>query len=274
MAIILGSGLGPLADRLTGAVTIPYGDIPNFPCSGVEGHANQLLLGELAGRQVAAFSGRAHLYEGYSAAQVAFPVRVLQELRVDTLIVSNAAGGLNGAFEASDLMLIRDHIFLPGLAGQNPLRGPHDEQLGPRFPNMTDAYDPEFRQLAWRVAQAQGVTLREGVYAMVAGPSYETPAECHALRALGADAVGMSTCPEVLVARQAGIRVLGISLITNVLTGQPVTHEEVLRTADSGAARFCGLVEAIAREVQPTEASPRSGGRASRVRLRPSRRRR
>jgi purine-nucleoside phosphorylase len=190
--------------------------------------------------------GRVHLYEGWSAAQAAFPVRALQALGVRTLIVSNAAGGLNRDFEAGDLMLIRDHIFLPGMAGHNPLAGPNEDALGPRFPNMTNAYDAGLRDTARGVAAEQGVALREGVYVMVAGPSYETPAECQALRALGADAVGMSTCPEVIVARHMGLRVLGLSLITNVLTGEPVRHEEVLDTAAAAAERFCWLVEAVA----------------------------
>jgi purine-nucleoside phosphorylase len=227
-------------------VAIPYADIPGFPLSHVEGHANQLVLGHLGGRAVVAMQGRSHFYEGYSAAEVAFPVRLMQALGVRTLVVSNAAGGLNPDFRTGDLMLVRDHIFLPGLAGHNPLRGPNDASLGPRFPNMGDAYDAELRALAQRVA---GQTLREGVYVMVAGPSYETPAECAALRALGADAVGMSTCPEVVVARHMGLRVLGISLITNVLTGQPVSHQEVLAAADAAAGHFCDLVEAVLRLV-------------------------
>jgi len=211
----------------------------------VAGHANELVVGTLGRRTVAAMRGRVHLYEGYSAAEVGFPVRVLQALGVRALLVSNAAGGLNPDFQAGDLMLIRDHIFLPGLAGHNPLRGPNDDALGPRFPDMSDAYDPDLRTLARRTAEAKGQRLREGVYVMVAGPSYETPAEYAALRALGADAVGMSTCPEVVVARHTSLPVLGISLITNVLTGAPVTHEEVLAAADVAAGRFCDLVEGI-----------------------------
>jgi purine-nucleoside phosphorylase len=232
--IILGSGLGGLADRIREPTAIPYADIPGFPQSEVPGHANQLVLGQLGGRMVAAMQGRVHLYEGYSAAEVAFPVRVLHALGARILIVSNAAGGLNPDFQAGDIMLIRDHIFLPGMAGHNPLSGSS-------FVNMSDAYD-EVLQMAARQSQP----LREGVYVMVAGPSYETPAECRALRAVGADAVGMSTCPEVVVARQLGLRVLGLSLITNVLTGAPTTHQEVLATADAAAQRFCDLVEALA----------------------------
>jgi purine-nucleoside phosphorylase len=205
------------------------------------------VLGDLGGRLVAIMRGRVHLYEGYSAAEVAFPVRVLQALGIQALIVSNAAGGLDPEFRSGDLMLIRDHIFMPGLAGHNPLCGPNDDSLGPRFPNMAGAYDPALRDHAHRAAADGGQTLREGVYAMVAGPSYETPAEYQALRAMGADAVGMSTCPEVVVARHMGLPVAGISLITNVLTGAPVSHEEVLSAASAAAARFCPLVERIVR---------------------------
>ncbi len=233
--------MGALAQRIQDPTAIPYAEIAGWPVSHVEGHANQLVLGHLAGQPVAAMRGRIHLYEGYSAAEVAFPVRVLRELGIEALIVSNAAGGLNPSFAAGDLMLIRDHIFLPGLAGHNPLAGPNDDALGPRFPSMTGAYDPELRALA----QRQGQTPEEGVYAMVAGPSYETPAEYEALRRMGADAVGMSTCPEVVVARHMGLRVLGISLITNVLTGAPVSHDEVLAAAGAASGRFCDLVERI-----------------------------
>lgn len=243
--MILGSGLGGLATRVTNATIIQYTDIPGFPTSGVEGHANEFVLGHLAGRNVVAMRGRVHLYEGYTAAEVAFPVRVMHALGVETLIVSNAAGGLKPAFAAGDLMLIRDHIYLPGLAGHNPLIGPNDDAEGPRFPSMAGAYDEALREHANAVARRQGQTVQEGVYVMVAGPSYETPAEYNALRLMGADAVGMSTCPEVVVARHIGLRVLGISLITNVLTGKPVTHEDVLAAADTAAGRFCALVEAI-----------------------------
>lgn len=245
VGLILGSGLGGLADRIGDATVVPYADIPGFPRSHVEGHANELVLGQLGGRAVVTMRGRVHIYEGFSAAEVAFPVRVMQGLGIGGLLVSNAAGGLNRDFVAGDLMLMRDHIFLPGLAGHNPLRGPNDDALGPRFPNMSDAYDAPLREHAQRVAASRSQHFREGVYAMVAGPSFETPAECQALRSLGADAVGMSTCPEVVVARHMGLRVLGISLITNVLTGAPTSHEEVLASAASAAQRFCELVETI-----------------------------
>ena len=224
---------------------MPYADIPGFPRSSVAGHANRLVLGELGGRPVAAMSGRIHFYEGYSALDIVFPVRVMRALGIEALVVSNAAGGLNPAFATGDLMLIRDHIFLPGLAGHNPLFGANDDSLGPRFPDMTNAYDPELRELARRVAGEQGGALQEGVYAMAAGPSYETPAECEFLRRIGADAVGMSTCPEVVAARHMGLRVLGISLISNAITGAPVNHEEVLAAGEAAAERFCRLVEGV-----------------------------
>jgi purine-nucleoside phosphorylase len=244
IGIILGSGLGGLADRIGGATAIDYQDIPGFPRSSVEGHANQLLLGELAGRKVAAMRGRIHFYEGYSMAEVVYPVRVMRELGIESLIVSNAAGGLNQDFNTGDLMAIRDHIFLPGMAGHSPLFGANDERLGPRFPNMVNAYDPALRSLAQATARRMGMMLREGVYAMAAGPSYETPAECAFLRTMGADAVGMSTCPEVVAARHLGLRVLGLSLISNVLTGEAVSHEEVLAAGEAAAGPFEALIEA------------------------------
>ncbi|MBV9120608.1 MAG: purine-nucleoside phosphorylase [Chloroflexi bacterium] len=249
VGIILGSGLGRLAERIEGAEPVSYSDIAGFPRSAVEGHANRLILGHLSGLEVAAMQGRVHFYEGFSASDTAFPVRVLHQLGVRTLIVSNAAGGLDPGFVAGDLMLITDHIFLPGMAGNSPLRGPNDERLGPRFPNMTDAYDGRLREVAQACAAKLDIPLRSGVYAMVAGPSYETPAECRFLRTIGANAVGMSTCAEVVVARHLNMRVLGISLITNVILGQPVDHVEVLGVADSAGGRFCQLVESVVEEL-------------------------
>ncbi|MDE3076721.1 MAG: purine-nucleoside phosphorylase, partial [Chloroflexota bacterium] len=245
VGIILGSGLGALGRSIAAQTSLDYKDMPHFPVSEVAGHANQLVLGMLAGRPVVAMRGRVHIYEGYSSAEVAFPVRVMAELGASVLIVSNAAGGLNQSFRAGDLMLITDHIFLPGLAGNHPLRGANDETLGPRFPPMTDAYDARLRRLAKEVARAQGLALREGIYAMVSGPSYETAAECHFLRLIGADAVGMSTAPEVVVARHQSLAVLGISLITNVIDGHPVSHEEVLSTAKAAEEPFARLVEGV-----------------------------
>ena len=245
IGLILGTGLGGLAERISSPTAIDYADIPGFPKSAVEGHANKLVLGELSGRRVVAMRGRVHFYEGYTPQEIVFPVRVMRLLGIRTLVVSNAAGGLNRAFAAGDLMLIRDHIFLPGLAGANPLFGSNDDRLGPRFPNMSDAYDAILRELAKNIAAQHGVTLREGVYVMAAGPTYETPAECEFLHRLGADAVGMSTCPEVVAARHMGLRVLGISLISNVITGEPVSHEEVLASGEAAAGRFSRLVEAV-----------------------------
>ncbi len=189
--------------------------------------------------------GRIHFYEGFSPQEVTWPVRVMHALGITTLIVSNAAGGLNMDFRSGDLMLIRDHIFLPGLAGQHPLRGPNDEALGPRFPNMSDAYDERLRAIAQKVAAEAGIAPRQGVYAMVSGPTFETPAECHFLRTIGADAVGMSTVPEVVVARHMAVAVLGISLITNLITGAPTSHEEVLATARTAEEPFARLVEGV-----------------------------
>src|SRR5579859_2962396 len=234
IAIILGSGLGILADEVQDALRIPYASIAHFPASTVAGHAGVLVLGHLAGHPVVAMQGRFHVYEGWTPQEVAFPIRVLRALGADLLIVTNAAGGLNPAYRAGDFMLIRDHIFLPGMAGFNPLIGPNDERIGPRFPAMAGAYDLSLRRVAKDTAQRLKVSLHEGVYVMVTGPSYETGAELAALRAWGADAVGMSTAPEVVVARHAGMRVLGISCITNAATPgteEQINHAEVLATA-------------------------------------------
>ncbi|MHB8618942.1 MAG: purine-nucleoside phosphorylase, partial [Chloroflexota bacterium] len=216
VGLILGSGLGSLADQVVDATSIPYAEIPGFPCSTVAGHANELVLGHLGGQPIVAMRGRIHFYEGFSPAEVTFPVRVMAELGVATLLVTNAAGGLNPDFRTGDVMLMADHLFLPGMAGQHPLRGPNDDTLGARFPSMAAAYDPGLRSRAREAAGRLGWVLREGIYVMVSGPSYETPAECRFLRTIGADAVGMSTVPEVVVARHQGLAVLGLSLITNV----------------------------------------------------------
>lgn len=248
IGLILGSGLGVMADEVEG-VQISYGEIPDFPVSTVEGHDGKLVVGTLRGKPVMTMKGRLHAYEGYSLEQVTFPVRVMKALGVDTLIVTNAAGGVNTDFRPGDLMLIRDHL---NLTFRNPLIGPNDERLGPRFPDMSEAYDKGLRELAKNVAAKLGISLREGVYAGLLGPSYETPAEIRMLRTLGADAVGMSTVPEVIVARHAGIRVLGISCISNMAAGilpQPLSHEEVMETAervkDTFRALVGGIVEAL-----------------------------
>lgn len=254
IALVLGSGLSGLADAVAGADIIPYGDIPYWPVSTVPGHSGRLLIGDLEGQQVLVQQGRAHFYEGYSPAQITLPVRVMQALGISTVIVTNAAGGLNPDYEAGDLMLIRDHLNLPGLAGNNPLRGPNDDQVGPRFPDMTFPYDPQLRQLVRQVAAEEGIPLREGVYAFVAGPSYESPAELRLLRTVGADAVGMSTVPEVVVARHGGMRVLGISTITNIPAPDPepgamTTHEEVLEVGALVVPRLTRLLHALLRRI-------------------------
>lgn len=249
VGIILGSGLGDLANEVQDARAIPYAEIPHFLRSTVHGHAGRLLLGTLEGMPVVMMQGRFHFYEGYALAAITLPVRVMHALGARTLIVTNAAGGLNPAYRPGDFMLIRDHINLPGMAGANPLMGPNDERLGARFPALAHAYDAALRQLAHEAAaQYASTTLHEGVYVMVSGPSYETGAELKFLRAMGADAVGMSTAPEVIVARHMGMHVLGLSLITNAATGddsEQVNHAEVLSTAEAARVRFAMLVRGI-----------------------------
>ncbi len=251
VGLILGSGLGDLATEIQDAVAIPYAEIPHFARSTVAGHAGRLLIGMLGDVPVVAMQGRFHMYEGYDPQTITLPVRVMHLLGVQTLIVSNAAGGVNPAFRAGHFMLLRDHIFLPGMAGFSPLVGLHDERLGARFPAVSKAYDLTLRSLAHTVAQQYPeLTLHEGVYTMVAGPNFETAAELIFLRTIGTDAVGMSTVPEVIVARQAGMRVLGVSLITNTATGQEteeVDHTEVLATADSVRGKFAALIRGIVR---------------------------
>ncbi|NXI70121.1 PNPH phosphorylase, partial [Anseranas semipalmata] len=237
-AIICGSGLGDLADVLDKKTVFPYEDIPHFPRSTVAGHVGRLVFGELSGQPCVCMQGRFHFYEGYSISMVTFPIRVFFLLGVEVLIVTNAAGGLNRHFQVGDIMFIRDHISMFGLGGQNPLRGPNDERFGMRFPCMSDAYEQDLLSLARESARELGFLsfIREGVYCMLAGPSYETVAECRVLQALGADAVGMSTVPEVIVARHCGLRVLGLSLITNTAvtsysSREKANHEEVLRVS-------------------------------------------
>ncbi|PZD93466.1 purine-nucleoside phosphorylase [Paenibacillus sambharensis] len=242
IGLIMGSGLGVLGDHVTDAVTIAYEDIPHFPVSTVEGHAGELLIGKLADRPVVMMRGRFHMYEGYGPELTAFPVRVMKALGADKLIVTNAAGGVNTGFEPGDLMLISDHL---NLTGRNPLIGANDDELGVRFPDMSECYSRKFRALARETAEAQGFGVREGVYVGLLGPSYETPAEIRMLRTLGADAVGMSTVSEVIAARHAGIEVLGISCISNMAAGildQPLSHEEVMETTERVKSRFLGLV--------------------------------
>lgn len=247
IGLVLGSGLNSLADTITSADVIPYREIPNFPVSTVEGHAGELVIGQVAGKTVLAMRGRAHYYEGYSMQQVTLPVRVMRMLGVGTVVLTNAAGGLNPAFHAGDVMLITDHINLVGMAGLNPLRGPNDESLGPRFPDMTRAYDPQLAELTRIVAREMQLELREGVYIMLAGPSFESPADIRFIRMIGADAVGMSTVPEVVVARHGGMRVLALSLISNSLVGghQLVSHEEVLEAGRAAVPKFVRLLATV-----------------------------
>lgn len=245
VGLILGSGLGVLADHIEQPVTIAYKDIPYFPQSTVDGHAGELLIGTVQGTAVVLMKGRFHMYEGYGPELTAFPVRVMKELGVSTLLVTNAAGGVNTSYSPGDLMLISDHI---NLTGKNPLIGPNDGELGPRFPDMSQAYSRRLRDTARQVAGEKGVPLQEGVYAGLLGPSYETPAEIRMLRTLGADAVGMSTVSEVIVARHAGLEVLGISCISNMAAGildQPLSHAEVMETTDRVREKFLSLVLAI-----------------------------
>jgi len=247
VGLVLGSGLNPLADAVQAAQPIPYHDIPHFPQPTVEGHIGRLVLGQLAGATVMVMQGRAHFYEGYPMQQVVFPIRVMQVLGIETLMVTNAAGGLNPSFRAGELMLIADHINLMGMAGLNPLLGPNDPELGPRFPDMSQAYDPELRRLARQVAREGDIPLHEGVYIGLGGPSFETPADIRFLRLIGADAVGMSTVPEVTVARHGRLRVLGVSGISNVLQAEPLpgqetSHEEVLLAGQQIVPRLTALI--------------------------------
>jgi purine-nucleoside phosphorylase len=242
VGIILGSGLGAFADGFERKTVIPYQDLPHFPHSSVPGHAGRMVLGLVGGEPVVAMQGRVHSYEGYSPMQVAFPSRVLCALGIRALGVTNAAGGVNTQFVPGDLMAITDHI---NLSGWNALTGPNDDRLGPRFPDMSRAYAPRLRELLLESSQRTQVSLRQGVYAMVAGPSYETPAEIRMLRTLGADAVGMSTVPEVVAAGHMGVPVVGISCITNLAAGvgdKPLTHDEVAETANRVAGIFSRLL--------------------------------
>lgn len=250
VGLVLGSGLSALADAIPHATRIDYADIPHWPQSTVHGHSGRLVLGMLHGVPVVIQQGRAHTYEGYDAHQATFPVRVLKLLGIETLILTNAAGGLNPDFNAGDLMLITDHINWVGMAGLNPLKGPNLDAFGTRFPDVTFAYDRELQQIAREVAAAAGIPLREGVYTWLSGPNFETPAEIRMLSRLGSDAVGMSTVPEVLVARHAGVRVLGISTITNVAPHHPspdhvTTHEEVIETGLQVVPRLSTLIAGV-----------------------------
>ncbi len=252
VGIILGSGLGLFADSIEEARRIPYGDLPSWPVSTVPGHQGQLVSGLLEGQNVLVMQGRVHYYEGYSIAQVGLPVRILTRLGVETLIVTNAAGAVNPDFEPGDLMLITDHLNLMGMAGITPLRGPNLDEIGPRFPDMGRAYDHQLCRLAGQVASENKIDLRQGVYVCLAGPSFETPADLRFLRTSGVDAVGMSTVPEVIVARHAGLRVLGISGISNKanLDGETITsHEEVLAAGSLIIPKLTTLIRGVLRRL-------------------------
>jgi purine-nucleoside phosphorylase len=245
IALVLGSGLGAFADEFAHAIKIPYSEIPHFPRSTAIGHAGKMVIGEVEGIPVIAMQGRVHLYEGYSVHEVAFPVRVFARLGVHAVILTNAAGGILPELTQGRLVLISDHI---NLQGANPLSGANDERFGARFPDMTTAYDKKFRAIATAEAARAGTKIPEGVYAALAGPSYETPAEIRYLRSIGADLVGMSTVPEVLAARHSGMRVLGISCVTNAAAGvldQPLVHSEVLEVAERVKGQFIGLLRAV-----------------------------
>jgi len=261
VGIILGSGLGPLADEVESPTVVPYAEIPHFAVSTVSGHAGQVVAGTLEGVGVVVMRGRAHLYEGYSLQQITFPVRTLHRLGADLLIITNAAGGLNPAFRPGDLMVLRDHINLPGLAGQSPLIGADEPELGVRFLDMSDPYDATLRAQSLALGAELKVPIHEGVYAMVAGPSYETRAEIRMLRTIGADAVGMSTVPEVIVARHERMTVLGISAITNSADPDAavadVSHEDVLSVAARAGAGLAAIVRGILRSL---DAPPQDAG--------------
>jgi purine-nucleoside phosphorylase len=249
VAIVLGSGLGRFSQALQDSLTIAYDDIPHWPASAVVGHAGKLVIGSIAGQRVAALSGRAHFYEGHPMSVVTFATRVLGVLGVRTLVLTNAAGGINVNFKPGTLMVIDDHI---NLMGTNPLVGSNDDRFGPRFPDMTEVYSKRLRQAADQAAEARGVAVSHGVYVALHGPSYETPAEIRYLRGVGADAVGMSTVPEAIVGRHMGMEVLGISCITNAAAGvlpQPLAHDEVMEVARRVADKFSNLLEGIVERI-------------------------
>ena len=250
IALVLGSGLGAFADEFAQATRIPYSKIPHYPRSTAIGHAGQLVIGTVEGVEVAGMQGRVHLYEGYSAKELAFPIRVFARMGVKAIILTNAAGGVKREFIEGRLVVISDHI---NLLGVNPLAGPNEDKFGGRFPDMTAAYDKRFRELTLAEGRLLGINLGEGVYAAVTGPSYETPAEVRYLRSIGADLVGMSTVPEVIAARHSGLRVLGISCVTNAAAGvldQPLDHKDVLETAERMKGQFTGLLRAVIPDLE------------------------
>src|SRR6267378_6696052 len=249
IAVVLGSGLGDFADEFQNAVAIPYAEIPGFPTSTAQGHAGSLVVGKVEGVPVLAMQGRVHYYEGYSLEEVTFPVRTFKLLGINKLVLTNAAGGVDVQLSQGALMVISDHLNLMGV---NPLRGPNDERFGPRFPDMSEVYSRDLQERVVEEARGMGVMIRRGIYAALAGPSYETPAEIHMLRAFGADAVGMSTVPEAIVARHMGINVLGISCVTNMAAGiteNPINHAEVMETGERVRATFTQLLRRIIARV-------------------------
>lgn len=249
IGLILGSGLGVLADEIENTHVILYNDIPHFPISTVEGHAGELVIGELMGKSVIALKGRFHYYEGYSMDKVTFPIRVMIALGIDKIIVTNAAGGVNRSFTPGDLMIINDHI---NFGFDNPLIGPNSDELGVRFPDISNAYSVEFIELAKKVANKNNIDIKEGVYAFLTGPTYETPAEVKMMEILGADAVGMSTVPEVIAAIHGGTKVLGISCITNMASGildQPLSHDEVIKTTQKVKEEFIAYIKGIVKDI-------------------------
>lgn len=245
IAIVLGSGLGGFADEFQDSVSLPYREIPGFVSSTAEGHVGSLVIGKVGAVPVMAMQGRVHSYEGYTLEEVTFPIRTFKLLGVNTLILTNAAGGIDVQLSQGSLMVISDHL---NLMGMNPLRGPNDERFGPRFPDLSEVYSRELQELASEEARALDITVRRGIYAALAGPSYETPAEIHMLRAFGADAVGMSTVPEAIVARHMGMKVLGISCITNMAAGiseNPINHAEVMETGQKVREKFTQLLRRV-----------------------------
>ncbi|MFH2039213.1 MAG: purine-nucleoside phosphorylase [Chloroflexota bacterium] len=250
--IILGSGLGSIADSIQNSISIPYGELPGWPVSTVKGHAGRMVLGQLENKNVMVMQGRIHFYEGYSMKVVTMPIRVMQRMGIKTLIITNAAGGVNPTFVPGDVMLITDHLNLMGMSGQNPLSGPNLDEFGPRFPDMSQAYDRELMGITRQVSKEKAIDLREGVYAGLSGPSFETPADLRFLRAAGVDAVGMSTVPEVTVARHGSMQVLGFSGISNKanLDGSTVTtHEEVLEAGRIIAPKIETIIRGVLRKI-------------------------
>lgn len=252
IGMILGSGLNSLAEAVENAVSIPFSDLPHWPISTVQGHAGRLVIGQLEGQNVFVLQGRTHFYEGYTMSQVTLPVRVMQRLGVEIMVVTNAAGGIADAHQPGDVMLITDHINLPGLVGQSPLHGPNLDDFGPRFPDMTQAYDPELLDLARKIAKDENVPIHEGVYMGLSGPSFETPAELRFLKMIGADSVGMSTVAEVSVARHGGMRVLGLSGISNKAHTElsfVSTHEDVLEAGKQIVPKMETIIRGVLRAI-------------------------